>query len=451
VSKQFKTIYAIPDVKKDGYVMTVQPCQEGVHFERDLPIRFEVSLTFEGRPYSEGELYAYFKWNSERVVWHSCALPLADGKATLEFTCEQSGFGNLHVLYYRDGKEVFEQLRGIAISPDQLRRSYPCPEDFDAFWAEKKAALKAISVEATYTRIDGNTHPALHSTTHKSLLEKDLSQVEIFDVQVVCPEKNVSGILSLPLHRRPRSLPAVISLHGAGVRPCDPGRFVEYATKGLMIYEINAHGIPNDQSSEWYADLKEKGELLDYEKIGRDSRDSFYFLNMFLRVQRGLDFLMSREEWDGRTLVVMGGSQGSAQACAGAYLEERVSAIVASIPAYGDLTGFLCGRNVNWFDWLHLGPRGRVSQKILDVAPYFDTVNFLRNYKKEACFCLGLLDQGCLPTTHYVPFSECPAEATVILQSDCYHSVCDEASAMQWEFIIEHSRRTTARHCQHPI
>jgi cephalosporin-C deacetylase-like acetyl esterase len=164
---------------------------------------------------------------------------------------------------------------------------------------------------------------------------------------------------------------------------------------------------------------------------------------------------MSRPEWDGKVLVTMGGSQGAAQAYAGAYLEDRVSAVVAFSPAYGDLTGFLRGRTVSWPDWLHLGPRGRVDKQIVEVAPYFDGVNFLRRYDRDACFALGVLDQVCFATTNYVPISQCPASATVILQSDTYHRVSEQAEDLLWNFIFEHASRsgrtdTHGKGCQAP-
>lgn len=436
MTKIFQTIYAVPSVSSKGFTMTVQPLQEGVLFERNKPIQFEVVLTKDGLPCSDGELYAYFKWNSRQMIWRQ-DLKLNKGRALINFTCEQSGFGNLHVLYCRDEVEIFEQLRGIAISPELLKRSYPCPDDFDEFWQAKKASInRPFTVK--YTKIDKTTHPHLHESTHKNLLTKDLSQVEILDVQVSCLEKGVSGILTRPKNPKPKSLAAILFLHGAGVSACDPSLFIEQASKGIMVYDINAHGIPNDQPKSWYDELKEKGALLDYQAIGRHDKNEFYYLNMYLRVKRALDFLMSLPEWDGKVLITMGGSQGSSQAMAGAYLEEKVSAIVGKIPAYGDLTGFLINRDVNFRDWLKMEPRGRVPKGVLNVAPYFDNVNFIRNYKRDAIYCFGLLDQGCLPTTNYVPISECPGDATVILQSDMYHSVCKEADEKCWEFVFQH-------------
>jgi len=442
--RRYLTVYTQPDQRQDGFVLSVQPRQDGVLFRRDAPIRFDVSLTRNGRPCSDGELYAYFKWNSEQVVWHG-VLPLVRGCAVIDFTCERSGFGNLHVLYRRDGKEVFEQLRGIAISPERLQRSHPCPPDFDAFWRAQLRALAAIPLVARASPITPTSHPHLHASSHRSLIEGDAEAVELADVQVDCGKTPVSGILSLPRRRRPRSLPAVLYLHGAGVRPCEPGQFLIQAARGAMVYEVNAHGLANDQPPEWYRAVQ-NDQLLGYWQRGRDSRERYYFRDMFLRVKRALDYLQQRPEWDGRHLVVMGGSQGAAQAYAGAYLEPRVSAIAAGIPAWGDLTGFLRGRRVSFSDWLQLGPRGVLDPAIQTVAPYFDAVNFLRRYRRRLCVAFGLLDQGCMPTTNFVPIAVCPARATVILQSDVYHRITPAADALLWDFAMYGTRAARSRH-----
>lgn len=434
--KNFKTIYLNHTVYAQEYSMTVQPLQEGVCFEKDKPIQFEVNLSKSGVPYSDGELYAYFKWNSKNMIWHQ-NLKLENGKAKIDFICEQSGFGILHVHFLQDDIEILEHLRGLAISPELLKRSYPCPNDFDEFWNSKKESIKK-PFDIKYTLIDKKSHPHLHGCNHKKLLEKNISLVDIHEVQINCLEKGVSGILTRPKKRQSKSLPAVLFLHGGGVHPCEPSRFVDQVEKGIMVFEINAHGIPNDKPLSWYTELKNNGELVGYSYFGKESRDNWYYLNMYLRVRRALDYLMTLDEWDGKTLVTMGGSQGSAQAMAGAYLEEKVTAVIAQIPAYGDLTGFLCDRTVNFNEWLKMEPRGRVPKGVLEVAPYFDNVNFLRNYHRDALFCFGLLDQSCLPTTNFVPVNECPANATIVFQSDVYHSVCEEAQKFCWDFLYNH-------------
>src|SRR5690606_31768012 len=108
----------------------------------------------------------------------------------------------------------------------------------------------------------------------------------------------------------PKSLPAILTVHGAGVRSSSLGGPAGLAkTYQAIAMDINAHGIPNGQTKEFY-DALSAGELKGYPHFGREDRETSYFLGMFLRVQRALDFLTSQPEWDGQVLVVQGSSQG---------------------------------------------------------------------------------------------------------------------------------------------
>ncbi len=77
----------------------------------------------------------------------------------------------------------------------------------------------------------------------------------------------------------------------------------------MLVLDINAHGIPNGRPAEFYEGLSQ-GELKDYRSIGRARREDCYFKGMFLRMIRGIDFLTAQPEWDGRTVIVYGSSQG---------------------------------------------------------------------------------------------------------------------------------------------
>ena len=69
---------------------------------------------------------------------------------------------------------------------------------------------------------------------------------------------------------------------------------------------------------------------------------------MFQRACRALEYLKSRPEWDGRILIVSGGSQGGAQALAAAGLDPQVTCCVALVPALCDHHGLLAGRQPSW-------------------------------------------------------------------------------------------------------
>jgi len=50
-----------------------------------------------------------------------------------------------------------------------------------------------------------------------------------------------------------------------------------------------------------------------YASIGNTSRKTCYFLDMYLRDAQVIDYIKTRPDWDGKTLVVMGTRMGGQQ------------------------------------------------------------------------------------------------------------------------------------------
>ncbi|MCP3967275.1 MAG: hypothetical protein GY750_03740 [Lentisphaerae bacterium] len=68
------------------------------------------------------------------------------------------------------------------------------------------------------------------------------------------------------------------------------------------------------------------------------NKDEFYLPTMYLRHKRALDMLCSQPEWNSKTLIVRGGSQGGWLALACVGLDDRVTNIFAGVPAMCDNT-----------------------------------------------------------------------------------------------------------------
>lgn len=154
----------------------------------------------------------------------------------------------------------------------------------------------------------------------------------------------------------------------------------------------------NGQPEEYYSNL-ENGELKDYPYQGMENRSDFYFRGMYLRLIRTLDFLISRPEWDGKRILVIGESQGGGgQALAAAGLDKRVTAVIATVPAMCDWGGALAGRRGGW---PQLFERGGDRKKMLSALPYFDTAHLLKDSKATILTEIGLIDMTCPSTSVY--------------------------------------------------
>ena len=135
-----------------------------------------------------------------------------------------------------DGKKLQAAI-GAGFSPTKIGLSLPVPDDFDAFWAEQKKQLAAVSLEPQLTLA---AQPGM----------KD--DVECFDVQIKClGDAPVSGYFARPTNAKPKSLPAILWVHGAGVRSSAAGSAIQGAKHGMLSLDINAHGIPNGKPAEF--------------------------------------------------------------------------------------------------------------------------------------------------------------------------------------------------------
>ena len=201
---------------------------------------------------------------------------------------------------------------GVLVSPEKIAPGNPLPPPgFDEFWQRKRAELDKVPVKATRREFS----PLGLANT-----------LVCYDTRVECAGgAPVSGYLCMPRDAKPKSLPAIVVFHGAGVRDSVPRQ--KYAHNAIA-FDVNAHGLPNGRPKEFYDDLF-KGELADYRSRHLDDHEKNYFVGIYTRIMRALDYVKSLPEWDGKTLIVTGGSQGGAQALAAAALDPQVTLCVA--------------------------------------------------------------------------------------------------------------------------
>jgi cephalosporin-C deacetylase-like acetyl esterase len=291
---------------------------------------------------------------------------------------------------------------GAAFEPNGIPLSTPCPDDFDAFWAAQKKRLAEVPMNPKLTPVEGNGVPA---------------SVEAFDVKVDCAGgAPVSAYFSRPKGAKPKSLPIYLTVHGAGVHSSSLMGPVGQAGQGRLAMDLNAHGIPNGKPAEYYANLL-NGELRDYARRGLQSRETCYFLGMYLRLARAMEFLCSQPEWDGRNLFVSGSSQGGAQAIVAAGLDPRVTIFSASMPALCDLTGMQVNRSAGW-------PLNRTALDANQVRTvrYFDCCNFAARTKATAVVRVGLIDHTCPPAGVLAMYNQLKGTKYLFTYPDAGHS-----------------------------
>lgn len=342
----------------------------------------------------------------------SHSLALTGTPLRIEGSLDRPGFLRLEVSFKKTGGVALKATAAAGVAVDDLTPSREPPVDFADFWSEQKARLAEVPLKWVATGVDS--------------LDKEIVAV---DVQIdSIDEVPVSGYVAWPRNAATRSLPAVLWVHGAGVRGSALGQAVNGAREGFLSMDINAHGLPNGQPKEFYTKLA-KEDLENYKIDGRSNRDGVYFKNMFLRMVRAIDYLSHRPEWDGRCMAVVGHSQGGAQALVAGGLDERVTFIGAGVPAMCDHTGMLRRRISGWPKFVPILEDGKPDPAIAEVSRYYDAVNFAARSHCEAIVSIGFLDRACPPTSCYVAYNQLKGEKRLLAEPAMGHAAPENIRA----------------------
>src|SRR5215218_6842323 len=101
---------------------------------------------------AEGYTYAVRKNN--RDVIKTGTLDFSSGRAVIETALDEPAMVYVQVSTPGGAGQGTGLALGAAVAPERLQPSVPRPADFDAFWASKIKALKAVKENAVLTPSD---------------------------------------------------------------------------------------------------------------------------------------------------------------------------------------------------------------------------------------------------------------------------------------------------------
>lgn len=323
--------------------------------------------------------------NNDQLFLKSGILPSKDTVEILATTLKEPCSLRIEV-----SQKENKQLIGLIVDPYKLQPGTEYPRNLKKYWDQEKAALKALRMDVKSTKVDAK-EPGL----------------VCFDTEINCiGPKPARGYFAKPENAKAKSLPIVLLVHAAGVKGSwcrsEIANATNYAKKGALCFDLNAHGMLIGQPDEYYNNL-ESGELKDYYIRGLDNRNDLYFRGMYLRLIRTIDYLTQQPEWDGKRIVVIGESQGGGQALAAAGLDQRVSLAVAIVPAMCDWGGTLINRKGGWPQPFEKKGNKDEMKKVL---PYFDTAHLLKFSKATILVEIGLVDNTCPSTSIYAAINQ---------------------------------------------
>ncbi len=327
---------------------------------------------------------------------------------------------------------------GYCVGMEQFRPGFQKPHDFYDWWMSQVAQLRELPIEAVVREV--------------KVPAKYADKYICYDLEVNCGEGGapVRGYLAMPRGAAPKSLPICLFAHGAGVRGASNRSRIEVALRyarqggGAIALDLNAHGMKNGQPQSYYDQL-DKGPLKGYKDWPIENREDYYFRGMYLRIQRALDYLCSREEWDGERVLVIGGSQGGAQAAALCGLDKRVTHAVLRVPGMMDMGGMLLGRRSG----PPLYTEGYTEEQMeayLKWAPYFDMAFMLEHNHAKLLFDVGLVDMSVPTASAMVGYNLAAGEKALYTYPFRSHGIPKGKYRSEWdervfaairEFILE--------------
>jgi len=361
--------------------------REPVSYQPKDTMTFTVQLVDDGKPLA-GKMLKWLRTGDDGQTAKGEAVSSEAQPVAITTSTDKPGFVRLEISVFnadgtpvKDAKGAALKFEGGAGVQPELLAGYPEPADFDAFWLKQKARLAAVPMKAE-----------LKEVTAKK------PGFKVYDVKIDCAGgKPVSGYLSIPENAKEKSLGAQLNVHGYGVGGAD-----QQSWSGSIVLDINAHGIENGREPEYYKALQEgalKGYAFNNDENAKP--ETAYFNGMMLRVMRALEYIKSRPEWNGKTLVAAGGSQGGLQAITAAALDRDVTQCNAYKPWCCDLGGIKLNRLRGW------------RPDYADGLGYYDTATMGKRITCPTTITAGLGDYVCPPSGVSVLYNNIKAPKSI--------------------------------------
>ncbi len=335
-----------------------------------------VGWTITPRPTTPTYLYKWTARRNNAVVLREGKIDLSTGKDTIEVKSDQPGMIYVAIEPYapltpaadapttytggNTGRNNGLYAVGAAVAPAKIGLSTPKPTDFDTFWDAKLAAQAKLPLNPVLTPV-----------------KTDVPGVELNTFILDALGSHTQGYLAKPA--REGKFPALIQLQYAGVYALNANMNAQRAAEGWLVINVDSHDkLPSDPAG---------SVPRPYQTVGDNDREKSYFLQMYLRDSRALDYLLTRPDWDGKTIVLQGGSMGGQQSIVLAGLRpEKITAVLVCVPAGADTNGDLHNRKAGYPNWASDKP------EVMKTALYFDTANFASRVKAPVLAGMGFID-----------------------------------------------------------
>ena len=311
----------------------------------------------------------------------------ADQVLTVKTKLDRPGFVSVNVFLtdakgrnlchhdYRKRLRPIAFYAGAAVKAETLKDCGE-PKDFDAFWAKQKKRLAQV--------------PFKDKVDRKAV--RQFKNGSVYAVTIPAPgPRPATGYMSIPKNAKAKSLPIRLMFIGYGAHRQMPFGSV---AQNAIVFQLNAHGQKLGQNDAYYTGFFKSIRTPEYSyafdpEQNKDPENCF-FNGMVMRILRTLEYLKTLPEWDGKNLIVSGGSQGGLQTMWAAALDQDVTVARPSITWCCDFAGTQKAKRIH----------GSWRIQYVPALDYFDPVFMAKRIKKAEVNITraGLGDYTCPPS-----------------------------------------------------
>lgn len=405
-------------IRGNNIVVTVTPDHQDWNYRVGEKANFTVNVRKSGTPLNQVKVD--YEAGPAMFPEVKKSTTLKDGTMKWRGSLNRPGFYRLKVIAHVDGKD-YEGLCTAGFSPEKIQPFAQEPKDFDAFW--KKALDEARQNDLNPTKV--------------LLPERCTKDKNVYEISYNNNRwgSKMYGILSVPV--KEGKYPALLRVPGAGVRPYAGDTYT--APAECIVLEIGIHGVPVTMQQKIYDDLA-NGELNGYWDTNLENPYRNAYRRVVTGAVRGVDYIASLPEWNGKTIGVTGSSQGGFLSIAVAALDKRITFLAPVHDAMCDYEAEIHGVAGGWPHYFYKEDKAQGAawkeQKLTDLekarlegARYYDGVNFARRITVPGWYSFGYNDEVVPPTSSYGLYNSVKAPKTLSLYQMTGHYWYQE----QWD------------------
>ena len=284
----------------------------------------------------------------------------------------------------------------FTVDPLSIQPIMPEPSDFDAFWQQQKQLLAGVPMNPQLNQI--NSLP-------------NGSKVYILELGSI-DNRKVYGYLAIPSGGG--TFPAVLTFPPFGNSAFNPDPLVvtDFAEKGKAVsLYLSVHNAPPNTV-----------DNNAYQPDDLSRRDGFYSRLMILAGLRAIDYLTSREDFNG-SLGVTGNSQGGGLALQMAGLDKRVTAVMSLSPAYSEHDGERFNRASGFPYYLQAAiGLGLDTNLVIKNMKYYDASYFIKRFKGNLMILLGYRDEVTPAATQFAAYNQHRRQSTLLHMREFGHN-----------------------------